>query len=443
MALTTLFIDFNSYFASVEQQVQPALRGRPIAVTPVLAATGCCIAASYEAKKFKVKTGTRVGEAKAMCPDILFVKARPRLYVIMHNRLLKAIDTCIPVHAVHSIDEMSCRLSRNERAPEAAHDLAIRIKKAIREHCGACMRCSIGIAPSRVLAKLGTDMHKPDGLVILTAETLRDTIGHLGVQELSGIGPQTTKALDRAGVRTISELMDKDEHEMERLWGGIIGRRWWHWLQGHEVTEPPTHKSSIGHQHVLAPDVRHNEAARAVAFRLMLKAAARMRHDNYGAKKLTLGVNFQGQPNALTTWSSGTHWTRTVPLGPCCTDTHTMLDAIGRMWADLPPGTPILVSVTLHDLVAPTSQTLPLFREEAKKADLSKAMDKVNAKFGANTVYPANIHNTRRHGAGGIAFNYVPNLEVTDSVGGSMSVCDAKMGDAEMEAMIEASLRAS
>lgn len=440
MALTTLFIDFNSYFASVEQQVQPSLRGKPIAVTPVLAATGCCIAASYEAKKFKVKTGTRVGEAKAMCPDIQFVKARPRLYVIMHNRLLKTIDTCIPVHAVHSIDEMSCRLDRNERAPEAAHDLALRIKKAIHERCGTCMRCSIGIAPSKVLAKLGTDMHKPDGLVILTAETLRDTIGHLGVQELSGIGPQTTKALDRAGIRTISELMDKNEHEMERLWGGIIGRRWWHWLQGHEVTEPPTHKSSIGHQHVLAPDVRHHDAARAVAFRLMLKAAARMRHDNYGAKKLTLGVNFQGQPNALTTWSSGTHWTRTVALGPCCTDTPTMLDAVSRMWADIPPGTPILVSVTLHDLVAPTSQTLPLFREEAKKADLSKAMDKVNAKFGANTVYPANIHNTRRHGAGGIAFNYVPNLEVTDSVGGSMSVDDAKMGDAEMEAMIEASL---
>lgn len=440
MALTTLFIDFNSYFASVEQQVAPVLRGRPVAVTPVLAPTGCCIAASYEAKKFGVKTGTRVGEAKALCPNIEFVRGRPRLYVIMHNRLLKAIDTCIPVHAVHSIDEMSCRLDRNERSPEAAHALALRIKKAIRERCGVCMRCSIGIAPSRVLAKLGTDMHKPDGLVILTEETLRDTIGHLGVQELSGIGPQMTKRLDRGGIRTIGELMDKSEQEMTALWGGVLGSRWHHWLLGHEVTEPRTHKSSIGHQHVLAPDVRHHDAARAVAFRLMLKAAARMRHDNYAAKKLTLGINFQGRPDALTTWSSGTHWTRTVSLGPACTDTPTMLDAVGRMWADIPQETPILVSVTLHDLVTPTSQTLPLFREEAKRADLSKAMDKVNAKYGANTVYPANIHHTRRHGAGGIAFNYVPNLEVTDSVGGAMSVDEARMTDAEMEAMIEASL---
>src|ERR1051325_4992956 len=142
--LTTLFLDLNSYFASVEQQVQPGLRGRPVAVAPVVGDSGCCIAVSYEGKKFGVKTGTRVGEARALCPGIEIVDARPRLYVLMHHRVLKAIDRHIPIDKVHSIDEVSCRLDRTQRTAAACEALAAKIKAEIRRTCGVCMRCSIG-----------------------------------------------------------------------------------------------------------------------------------------------------------------------------------------------------------------------------------------------------------------------------------------------------------
>src|SRR5438874_1461569 len=120
MSLNYLFVDMNAYFASVEQQARPELRGRPVAVVPVRAETTCCIAASYEAKKHGVKTGTRVSDARRLCPDLCVVEARPKLYVQTHHQIRAAIDSCLPVTTVASIDEMYCQLTGRERQPEAA-----------------------------------------------------------------------------------------------------------------------------------------------------------------------------------------------------------------------------------------------------------------------------------------------------------------------------------
>src|SRR5258706_2081328 len=105
MPLRALYIDFNSYFASVEQQRRPELRGKPVAVLPVVADTTCCIAASYEARKFGIKTGTVVQEAKRLCPDLQLVAAQPAVYVEYHQRLVEIIESCAHVERVLSIDE--------------------------------------------------------------------------------------------------------------------------------------------------------------------------------------------------------------------------------------------------------------------------------------------------------------------------------------------------
>ena len=136
MTLRALYVDFNSYFASVEQQERPELRGRPIGVLPVVAETTCCIAASYEAKKFGVKTGTPVREARKLCPDILFVEARPALYIHYHHRLVEIVESCTPVDRTLSIDEMVCKLTGSQQQRGNALSLAVRIKQAIREHVG-------------------------------------------------------------------------------------------------------------------------------------------------------------------------------------------------------------------------------------------------------------------------------------------------------------------
>ncbi len=432
MPLTTLFLDLNAYFASVEQHVNPALRGRPTAVAPISSPSGCCIAASYEAKKFGVKTGTTVGEARRLCPHIQIVPARPRLYVLMHHRVLKAIDTVIPVEKVHSIDEVSCRLDKCQResGPDGVRRLALRVKAAIRERCGPVMRCSIGIGPNRTLAKLGTDLMKPDGLIIFADEDLPDAIEHLSPQELSGIGPRMMLRLQRAGITTIADLLQRNLKEMRELWGGLVGERWYHILRGQEVFDPPTHKGSIGHQHVLAPELRTMEQGRAVAQRLLLKAAARLRHENYAARKLSLGLSFMGEARITTPgggWG-GTSWSEWIALDGSgeggVTDSPTILAALATLWtralatnqSGSPHAKPVLVSVTLHDLVPPGSITLPLFAQEASGQRLSRAMDQINQKYGPNVLYTANMQGVRAAGTGGIAFNYVPDLTLADSV---------------------------
>ena len=158
---TTLFLDLNSYFASVEQQLQPALRGRPVAVVPMEADTTCCIAASYEAKAFGVKTGTKVAEARRMCPGLVFVSTRTDAYVRFHHQIIAAVETVLPVHQVFSIDEMSCRLLGRQQDPGNAIALARRVKQAIYSRLGECLRCSIGLATNRFLAKLATVMQNP------------------------------------------------------------------------------------------------------------------------------------------------------------------------------------------------------------------------------------------------------------------------------------------
>src|SRR5579864_8717538 len=105
-----LFLDLNSYFASVEQQDRPELRGKPVGVVPMLADTTCCIAASYEAKAFGVRTGTIVADAKRLCPEIILIEGLHELYVDYHHRVVEAVESCLPVTAVCSIDEMACRL---------------------------------------------------------------------------------------------------------------------------------------------------------------------------------------------------------------------------------------------------------------------------------------------------------------------------------------------
>ena len=154
MTLRSLLVDFNSYFASVEQQAEPRFRGRPIGVVPMLADTTVCIAASVEAKTFGVKTGTKLAEARKLCPEIEFVIARHELYIDYHHRAVGVVDSVVPVRAVLSIDEMDCELTGRFRDRDRALDLARKAKAAISSQVGECLRTSIGIGPNTFIAAI-------------------------------------------------------------------------------------------------------------------------------------------------------------------------------------------------------------------------------------------------------------------------------------------------
>jgi hypothetical protein len=187
-AVQWLFLDLNAFFASCEQQEAPALRGKPVIVVQTLTDSAVAIAASYEAKGFGIKTGTLVREARRLCPGVIPVEANHPLYTDYHERILAAVNTCLPVEKVMSIDEMACRLIGTERQVDVARELALKVKRALRERVGECLTCSIGIAPNVFLGKVGSDLQKPDGLVVITKDDLPGVLLGLDLQDIYGIG---------------------------------------------------------------------------------------------------------------------------------------------------------------------------------------------------------------------------------------------------------------
>lgn len=421
LSLRCLFLDLNSYFASVEQHLDPSIRGKPVAVVPVMAESGCCIAASYEAKAFGVRTGTRVREARKLCPDIILVKAQARRYVEVHHEVVAAVERVMPVEGVYSIDEMSARLLGEERKPERAVDLARRIKASISDRIGPTLRASIGIAPNRFLAKVASDMQKPDGLVVIRREDLPDALLGLRLTDLAGIGNRMEEHLRRAGITTVRDLCARSAGDLEKAWGSILGRYWHRWLRGEETDERPQFRRSVGHQHVLPPDCRNEAGAWGIALRLLHKAAARMRHLGYVAGQLSLTVGFVGQQRG--TWGSPAEreernrpWHASTRLEGGTQDTLTLNTRLRHLWDTRAAGTPSFVGVTLSDLSPLRSATRPLFAEEQRRETLSHLMDELDRAHGPMTVYPASMQEARKHGKGGIAFRSIPDLALPDTL---------------------------
>ena len=256
LSLRWLYVDFNSYFASVEQQLRPELRGKPIAVVPVETDSTCAIAASYEAKAFGVKTGTPIYEAKRLCAGLVCVLARHERYVEFHHGLIEEIERHIPVTAVCSIDEVACRLMDNEISLERSTEIAESIKSGIAKTIGPYMRCSIGIAPNRYLAKVGTELQKPDGLVVVRAEDLPQKLFSLKLRDLPGVGANIGHRIQKAGIADLPSLFALNPQQMRTIWGSIWGEKLWYLLRGMELPDETTTRRSIGHSHVMAPELR-------------------------------------------------------------------------------------------------------------------------------------------------------------------------------------------
>ncbi len=413
--LRWLFLDLNAYFASVEQQENPALRGRPVIVAPGGIETTCAIAASYEAKKYGIKTGTPVWEARTRCPNLAVIPANHELYVDYHDRIVAEIERHIPVTKVCSIDEVACRLLDNENDEASVRALSARIKAGIRSNVGEWLGCSIGIAPNRLLAKLASDMMKPDGLIILKAEELPQRLFALPLTAIAGIGAKMKSRLARGGVNDIEQLCDRMPRAAGSAWGGLDGDRLWYLLHGVDLPEKPTQMRSIGHSHILAPQSRGSEAARLTARRLALKAAARLRRKNVQARLLMLHVRFEDGRGK---------WKASVPL-PATQDSFRIIAALDTLWPQLvataPKGFQLRqVGVMLANLQPVQGEQGSLFENldpnhelarGLRTEALSRALDRINTRFGRNavTLGPTTGGRVDRVGTS-IAFGRIPDL---------------------------------
>lgn len=391
--LRYLFLDLNAYFASVEQEDREELRGRPIAVVPVMADSSFVIAASYEAKRYGVKTGTRIGDAKRMCPDLQLVNGRHSLYVAYHHRIVEVAESVLPVDRVCSIDEMSFRLLGTERTPKVAVELAHELKRALREKVGEQIRCSIGVAPNAFLAKVGTDMQKPDGLVVLQAHDLPQRLYGLQLTDFAGINHRMKARLNAAGIFTAEQLCNATRTELLQAFGSVIGEKWWYLLRGYDLGPEVHDRKTLGHSHVLPPNLRNDRGCREVLLRLLQKASARLRSEGLWTAAMAIAV--RGYRRS---------WQYKTTLPPT-QDTMTMNEYFLEGWGGRDFDQPRMVAVTFYDLRTEGQFTPSLFMPTKDRSELSHAVDRVNQKFGKNKVHLAGMHRSKDTAPERIAFN--------------------------------------
>jgi len=407
MPLTTLWVDMDAFFASAEQHLQPALRGRPVGVVPVFtadgrpAATSCCIAVSYEARPSGVKTGTLVHHARRLCPGIRFAHARPAEYVRLHHAILETVETVLPVDQVYSIDEFACRLLGAERDPARVADLGVAIKCALRHRFSDALTCSIGVAPNRLLAKVAADQRKPDGINVVEPSMLPGALLDLPLDDWPGISRGMSARFNRFGVTTTEGMYTLSEAEMNRVFGSVDGKRWWMLIRGFDLPDKRTVRRTLGHQHVLPPEKRGRDEARRVLVRLLAKAAQRLRREGYRASELVCAARLlpAGQ------------WSRRTILPPT-SSTRVLLSAMGEQWVTAPDARFLVVAVTLQRLTPSGFAPAPLFAGEQAEERLDRAIDCINARFGYAAIHPASADVASAPMR--ISFSMVPDLEAPD-----------------------------
>jgi len=403
-----LYLDFDGFFAGVEEQARPALRGRPIGVVPFAGVESTCvIAANYKAKKFHIKTGTPVWEARKLCPDIALVPQSPDLYVRAHHKLLSLIAQEIPIEQVCSIDELTCKLDPFDIADPYA--LAQRIKKRIFTEVGPYITCSIGVAPNRLLAKIAGDMDKPNGFTVLHPEKLPGRLFDLPIEDIPGVGRRMKKRLIDVGIWTVEALWHTEPKQMRKIWNNVEGERLWYALHGYEMHVETTERSMIGHGRVLPPESRHFDGAYEIARLLTVKAARRLRRESYVSDAFSLHLRYREG-----------RWARMVQLGHI-NDDHAALGALKQLWGqahlEMPANVSLLNFHVSFSALAPATQyQLNMFGEESgirkKWLSICETMDQVNNKY-ARTALSLGPWKPPHggHAGGKIAFTRVPSKE--------------------------------
>jgi DNA polymerase-4 len=358
-----------------------------------MADTTFVIAASYEAKKYGVKCGVMVRDAREMCPDLEVVDARPPLYVHYHEQVMKAAETILPIEEVCSIDEMRFRLIGEEMERDVARSLALRMKAAIAEQVGPCLTSSIGIGSNPFLSKVATEMEKPNGLVILEASDLPEKLYTLEITDFPGLNKKMAARLNGCGIFSVKELCTASRAELHRAFGSITGERWWYLLRGFDVPDIKRNRKTLGHSHVLAPELRTDQGCRDILLRLLQKASARLR-----AEKLMAGAMIVHVHAFKRSWQKRIHL-------PPTQDSVCLTEFFNEAWPSRDFERPRSVGITFYDLRTIEEFTPDLFDTRPIRDHLNRAIDGMNQKFGKNSIFLASLDDVKDKAGEKIAFN--------------------------------------
>jgi len=369
-----MHIDMNAFFATVEQQINPALRGKPIAVIGSNERT-VVTTASYEARAYGVKTGMTKYEAKRLCPHIILVAGDTARYTDTCRHLVEIYRQYTPLVEVYSIDEAFLDITGSIPIFGSAETIAKNSKRDIRQRLGR-LTCSIGIAPNKLLAKLGSDMKKPDGLVIIQQKDVDKLLENLPVKELCGIGQRLESHLANMGIRTCGEL-GRASIPVLRNRFGVIGERLKLMAQGIDESpviplEQEPDAKSVGHSMTLDKDVSDVEALERHILQLSEMVGRRLRRGGYAGRTVALTLRYPDFTTFTKRTTVGMHMNNSIDIYLVAKD---ILNTI-RLQQPIR-----LVGVSVCNLTKNVAQ-IPLFRADRSKQAATRTMDEINDRYG-------------------------------------------------------------
>lgn len=378
-----LHIDMDAFFISVEQRDNPSLRGKPAAVCGSLSRS-VVTSATYEARPYGIRAGMSTQEAKRRCPQLILVEGNHSKYTETAARIFSILKKFTPLVEVASIDEAYLDITQSILLFQSSLHIATLIKNQIRE--SEQLTCSIGIAPNKLLGKLGSRLKKPDGLVVIPEENVEEVLKDLPVSKLYGIGPKLAEALNSLGIFTCGQLGKFPVSVLSKRFGVIGGRLHEMGLGLDDSPVVPFDEEedakSISHSVTLEEDTSDLNILRKVLLQLSEKVSKRMRREGFYGRRIAITVRY----------SDFFTFSKQKTLSKWMNSGNEIFKLASEIFESIPHPKPIrLLGVGISLLKKEWCQ-LDLFEKRDKKDNLLKAMDRVNERFGDWTLTWAGLY---------------------------------------------------
>lgn len=373
-----IHLDINSCFATIEQQANPKLRDKPVAVAAYTTNSGCILAASVTAKKLGIKTGMRVFEAKKIYPRLTVLTPDPPKYRFIHKKILRILKNYSDKVVPKSIDEFVFEVA----VEGSMQNVACEIKQRIKKEVGEYITVSIGISTNRYLAKIASNLKKPDGLSEINTYNFREIFGKLKLTDLTGIKKGNSSRLKLYGINTVNEFYDAPIWKLKLAFGGIGGLYWHTRLHGFEADDFKSSRKTYGNSYAPPPNKAHLKLE--ILSKLCEKTGFRLRNAGLLANGIHLSISYR----------DGTYWHKGVKTKEAIFDSKDIYKESLKLLDHSPINDlPRVISVNVYALQRDNNLQLSILKDIVRKKELVEALDKINKKWGIYTIHSAKMAN--------------------------------------------------
>ena len=399
---TIMHIDLNSCFATIEQQANPHLRGKPVAVAAYTTPSGCILAPSVEAKRYGVQTGMRVKDGKALCPNLIVMLADPWKYRNVHLAIRHIMADYTNDFYPKSIDEFVLNLADYPAFNKGMHEVGKEIKQRIKAEVGDWLTVSVGIAPNRFLAKVASSLKKPDGLEEINKDNFLNCYRRLKLTDLPYIKARNAARLNSVGIFSVLDFYHSPIWKLKAAFESILGYYWYLRLHGYEIDNVEFGRRSYGNSYAFPKPLFTLQDLTPILAKLVTKMGARLRRAGYKASGIHLAISYR----------DGSFWHKGVTFPKIFFDSRDIYRQAYKIMCKSPYKKPVRdLAVSAFNLLKRTSTQLDFFEDIERKERLVWAVDEVNDRWGDFVITPARMLTASDAVPDRIAFGGIKELE--------------------------------